>query len=122
MVPEHEVDRFVERVGQELEVTRREVAATEHDRNIRHPLAQCRTVDSGIDLIGNGERLDRHADGFSIGHSATAHKRANGVSPSMLTDEGRNVRTYGSSWILVADPGGLSGRCSGSGTVQCAAE
>src|SRR5215212_3632874 len=117
MVPEHEVDRFVERVGQELEVTRREVAATEHDRNIRHPLAQRRTVNSGIDLIGNGERLDRHADGFSIGHSATARKRANGVSPSMLADGGVNRPNQGSFWVALAEAGDLPSCRLGCSTV-----
>ena len=90
MVAEDEVDGAIEGVGQEFQVAGGEVAAAEDDGDIAHPLFERGAVDAGIDLVGNGERLDRHAglylDGGDDGVRATPRVKPGAKIAKSLRD------------------------------------
>jgi aconitase A len=60
MVAENVVDGTPERVGEELKVGRRYVAAAQHHLDITHAMRDGGVVDAVVDFVGDGEYLEFH--------------------------------------------------------------
>src|SRR5215217_7612928 len=60
VVPEHVIDRPVQRIGDELEVAGRQVPAAHDQRDMPQALPQRCAVDAGVSFVSNGKNRDRH--------------------------------------------------------------
>ena len=58
VVPEHVIDRTVQRIGDELEVAGRQVTATHDQRNMPQTLPQRCAVDARVSFVGDGKKSE----------------------------------------------------------------